>query len=329
MFAILRTKKHKSIASVKRRESHTYRFRETPNADPAKLKNNKLLFGCENYSDGLKTVLEKYKAAGNNIRKDGVYAIEYLLTASPEFFEAGSKKDRTDRLNFWCAAQIEFVTNMHGVENILCMYLHLDEKTPHIEVYAVPIDPKGKLNCKHFLGSPAKLIKLQTDYASHNASFNLKRGQEGSRATHEDVKRFYALIKGKTKITNQDVMKAVKIDQPTVIERLDPTKFIEIQQNKIFNRISKLFSGTVYENKLIAQAKKIMREWTRSEKKSAIEKDKFTLEIEELNLKFISQNNLIKSAENLNIENMDLKNQINYLFVENKELKMKSKIPKI
>lgn len=50
MHSIIRMKKHKSIASLKSRENHTYRKRETPNADPAKLHRNKLLFGQENYS---------------------------------------------------------------------------------------------------------------------------------------------------------------------------------------------------------------------------------------------------------------------------------------
>ena len=284
MFSIIRTKKHKSIGSLRKREAHTFRLRETPNADPEKIHRNKLLCGQEKYADGLDIALQNYRAAGNKIRKDGVLAIEYLLTASPEFFDSALKHERTSRLKTWCDAQVNYLKSVHGEKNILCAYLHLDEKTPHIEAYVVPIDPRGKLNCKHFLGSPAKLSAIQTSYAQLNAKFGLKRGQEGSRATHEDVKKFYSLIKGKAKVTSQDVMKAVKIETPTIAERVNPADFIDIPQKKIFARICKLFAGTVYENKLIAQAKKILQEWKREVDEGKERESELKLEIEKLRL---------------------------------------------
>ena len=162
MHSIIRIKKHKSIASLQSRENHTYRKRETPNADPAKLHRNKLLFGQENYSAVADNFLQEYKSAGSKIRKDAVLAVEFLLTASPEFFDEGSKNERDERLKKWCEAQIEFMKKEHGEKNILCMYLHLDEKTPHIEAYVVPMDGKGKLNCKSFYGARNALNQLQT-----------------------------------------------------------------------------------------------------------------------------------------------------------------------
>lgn len=322
MYSIIRTKKHKSIASVASRECHTYRRRPTPNADPAKIKKNRLLFGQENYADGLKDFLKNYEVE-NNIRKDGVLAIEYLLTASPEFFDGGSKIERDNRLKKWCESQIDFMKKMHGDKNILCMYLHLDEKTPHIEAYVTPVDPKGKLNFKHFLGSPAKLTALQTNYATHNANFGLKRGQEGSKATHEEVKKFYSLIKGKSKITSADVKKAVKIDTPTISERINPTEFLEIQQQKIFTRISKLFAGTIYENKLIAQAKKIMCEWKRAQEDARKKEYKFESEIERLNTQVARQSLLLDSLHGVSQENINLRAKLNQIWSENKTLSAK------
>ena len=319
MYSIIRTKKHKSISSVANRENHTYRRRSTPNADPAKIKKNRLLFGQENYADGLKDFVKSYEVE-NNIRKDGVLAIEYLLTASPEFFDAGSKLERDNRLKNWCESQVEFMKKMHGEKNILCMYLHLDEKTPHIESYVVPIDPKGKLNCKHFLGSPGKLTALQTKYASHNNNFGLKRGQEGSRATHEEVKKFYSLIKGKAKITSADVRKAVKIEAPTISDRVNPAQFLEIQQEKIFARISKLFAGTIYENKLIAQARKIMREWKRTEDSAKKENESLSAKLDNLHAKFLSQNSISQSFDLLKIENNELQKRLDSAENENKTM---------
>jgi len=327
MFSIIRTKKHKSIGSLRKREAHTFRLRETPNADPEKTHRNKLLLGQEKYGDGLDSALQDYQAAGNKIRKDGVLAIEYLLTASPEFFDSGPKHERTSRLKNWCDAQVDYLKSVHGAKNILCAYLHLDEKTPHIEAYVVPIDPKGKLNCKHFLGSPAKLSAIQTSYAQHNINFGLKRGQEGSRATHEEVKKFYSLIKGKAKVTSQDVMKAVKIETPTIAERVSPEGFIEIQQQKIFVRISKLFAGTIYENKLIAQARKILREWKREVDEGKKRESELKFEIEKLRLEQTRREKFSESTDALTGENSELKREVRKLWDQNQAFKARFASP--
>ncbi len=329
MYAIIRKKKHKSISSVKTRENHTHRREPTPNADPAKLHKNKLLYGVENYGTEVESQLEKYQQAGKNIRTNAVLSIEYLLTASPEFFDSGAKNERDERLKKWCDAQIEFVKKEHGEKNIACMYLHLDEKTPHIEVFVVPIDPKGKLNCKHFLGARNALSILQTKYAAHNSQFGLKRGQAGSRATHQEVKKFYEQIKTKAKVTSQDLQKAIKIDAPTVSERLDPKNFLDGQQKKIFDRVAKLFSGTVYENKLIQQAKKILREWTRAEQDNQIMKYKLESEKEALLDKLQRQTKMVAQLDDLNLENKELKKELKNAEIENGLLKANILGPKL
>ena len=138
MYSIIRTEKHKSSASLKSRESHTFRRRYTANADPKKKHNNRLLFGFEQYADACQSRLDEY-AKTKKIRSDAVVAIEYLLTASPEFFETGPKYERDKRLKSWCDSQLEFLKKKHGADNIMCAYLHLDEKTPHIEAYILPL----------------------------------------------------------------------------------------------------------------------------------------------------------------------------------------------
>ena len=303
------------------REKHTYRTQETPNADPAKLLKNKLLFGSLDYAKGVESELEKYSADGKNIRKNAVLAVEYLLTASPEFFDEGSKNDRDERLKKWCEAQIDFLKKEHGAKNIVCMYLHLDEKSPHIEAFVVPIDPRGKLNCKHFLGARNSLSVLQTKYATHNAPFGLKRGLAGSRATHQEVKKFYEQIKTKAKVTNQDLQKAIKIDTPTISERLNPRNFLEVQQKKIFDRIAKLFSGTLYENKLIQQSKRILREWTRAEQDNQKMKCKLESEKEDLLDKLQRQTKMIAQLDSLKIVNDGLQKELQNIKIENNVLK--------
>lgn len=81
----------------------------------------------------------------------------------------------------------------HGEKNIISAALHLDEKTPHLVVYAVPLNADGKLCAKDFLGGRAKLTQLQSDFHEVvGKSFGLQRGVRGSRASHQDIKKFYS-----------------------------------------------------------------------------------------------------------------------------------------
>ncbi len=323
MHSIIRIKKHKSIASLQSRENHTYRKRETPNADPAKLHRNKLLFGQENYSAVADNFLQEYKSAGSKIRKDAVLAVEFLLTASPEFFDEGSKNERDERLKKWCEAQIEFMKKEHGEKNILCMYLHLDEKTPHIEAYVVPMDGKGKLNCKSFYGARNALNQLQTRYANHNKDFGLQRGAKGSRATHQEVKKFYDQIQQPAKVSNENLQKAVKLDAPTMKNILQPEIYLREQEAKITAKVARLFASTVYENKLIQKAKSILREWKRAE--DAAKKMQYKLESEKEALldKLNRQTKAVKLLDQLQIDNKELQKNLSNALIENKLLKEK------
>lgn len=335
MYSIIRTKKHKSTSSLKSRMTHTYRTRPTPNADPKRFDKNILLFGKKDYATELEIKLKQYEDAGNHIRSDGVLAIEYLLSASPEFFEAGSKQERDKRLSEWCTAQIEFMKEKHGAENILNMYLHLDEKTPHIECFVIPIDSKNKLNCKHFLGGAKKLSLLQSEYATYNKKFDLSRGAEGSNATHTTVKQFYQLINSKSKITNQDVIKAIELDNPTMLDKLNMNGWLEVQQQKILKNVSKLFSSTVYENKLIPAAKKILKESEKMIKEQEKLKYQHEKELEEYKEQLLKQARVLDLVENykaqaevLTKENTALKTEVDRLRKIELELYEKIELPK-
>lgn len=323
MHSIIRMKKQKSIAGLKYREKHTYRINPTPNADPAKQHKNKLLFGQENYSAVAEDFLQKYESSGNKIRSDAVLAIEYLLTASPEFFDEGPKNERDERLKKWCAAQVEFLKKEHGEKNILCMYLHMDEKTPHIEAYVVPIDGKGKLNCKAFFGAKKALNELQTRYAAHNKDLGLQRGLKDSRATHQQVQKFYSQIQEPTKVTTQNLQKAVKLEAPSIKSLLNPEVYLQEQETRITSRVAKLFATTVYENKLIQQAKKILREWKRAEDDAKKLQYRLESEKEALLDKLNRQTKAVILLDQLQLDNKELKKQLANALTENQLLKDK------
>ena len=128
--------------------------------------------------------------------------VEYLITASPEWF---SQANEQERLQYFHTAQ-EWLKERHGADNVKYVGIHLDETTPHLVAYIVPIDERGKLNCKAFLGGREKLSQMQSDFAERVKKFGLKRGVEGSKAKHQRVKRFYGHLEQETpKMTMEDI----------------------------------------------------------------------------------------------------------------------------
>lgn len=184
-YAILRTAKLKTIGNISGSLAHTYRTIETPNADSSRthLNDNSL----PSHQQALQAIKDKLP---EKTRKNGVLCIEYLITASPEWSAWG-----TDKQNKYFDDAIQWLKDKHGSDNVVMTGIQLDETTPHLVAYVVPIDKKGKLNCRHFLGGREKMTAMQTDFANVvGAKYGLQRGQEGSRAKHEEVKKFYADI---------------------------------------------------------------------------------------------------------------------------------------
>ena len=87
-YAILRTAKLKSFGEIGGSLSHNYRNRPTPNADPYRTVNKEHdLKTARQVMDGIKNRLPE------KTRKNAVLAIEYLITASPDWSGLGTEKE--------------------------------------------------------------------------------------------------------------------------------------------------------------------------------------------------------------------------------------------
>ncbi len=179
-------------AAIGSSDSHADRTRETPNADEKLLGENKYLRGGKT---PLRELLdENFAEFGGKQRKDAVECLEFMCSASPEFFAAdeSAKEERTKQF----IEQIEeFIAVLDDKEiKIIKAVIHLDETTPHASLFGVPRDEKGALNAKYHIGTRAKMAGFHDVYAEAMQPLGLKRGIRGSRATHQDVKKFYATI---------------------------------------------------------------------------------------------------------------------------------------
>jgi Plasmid recombination enzyme len=191
--AVCRIQKIKSWGLLGGNEAHTDRARNTPNANPEVT--NVTLFGSSENSNLV--ALVKDKIGLQKIRSNAVLAVEMLLSASADYFrpeelfEAGTHDKQ--RLDDFAQATLTWLCSAWG-DRLLRAELHLDEITPHVHAYIVPLDEQGKLNCRALFGTRDKLSQLQDSFADAVAHLGISRGIKGSAATYTSVKKYYTAV---------------------------------------------------------------------------------------------------------------------------------------
>ena len=133
------------------------------------------------------------KVAGNQCK-----AIRIILTGTHEQM---MKIQEEGRLGRWIEANMRWLHETFGKENVVSCVLHMDEKTPHLHATIVPIvtverqrrerEGERKYNTKSGprlsaddVLKRAKLHEYQNTYAAAMSEFGLKRGIVGSTARH-------------------------------------------------------------------------------------------------------------------------------------------------
>jgi hypothetical protein len=185
-FAILRTAKLKTMGNVGGSLAHTYRTRETSNANPDRSHLNE-----HSHASPGEVVQALKDRLPEKRRKDAVLGLEFFIGGSPDWFEG---KDYQQQDAYFRDA-VAWLEKRHGKENVVGWSIHRDESTPHLVAFVVPIDDKGKLNAKQWTGGSAALSRMQTEFACEvSAQHGLARGVEGSKAQHQTIKHFYAQV---------------------------------------------------------------------------------------------------------------------------------------
>jgi len=183
MKVIVRHTKHHTLGTIKAAASHTMRTRPTPNADPD-APAPEVWIGSEDPAADMSAVLPKKR------RKNAVLAIEYLITASPEFFKAQPEEVWRKYLK----DQLEMIKGYYDKSNVVSAVLHLDETTPHLSVQVVPL-VNGKLNARSLIGTREACSILQDLAGDVGQPYALERGLRGSKAVHKDIKQWYEELK--------------------------------------------------------------------------------------------------------------------------------------
>jgi hypothetical protein len=110
-FAIMRAKKLATMGSVASSMQHNFRERETPNADPERTPENEHLQAqtTDEAMGKLRELLPEKR------RKDAVLAVEYVMSASPEWWKTATEAQQKaffEKSQAWLA-------DKYGKENIL------------------------------------------------------------------------------------------------------------------------------------------------------------------------------------------------------------------
>lgn len=206
-YCILRAEKLKEIGSIAGSAKHTFREIPTPNADPSRTHLNKT-WGAQSAAAVCRAIKARLPAKR---RKDAVLCIEYLITASPEWFKTAPVKGQ----NTYFDRAVKWLEARHGKANIVCVNMQLDETSPHLVAYVVPLTSDGRLSAKDFLGGRKVLGEMQSHFWEQAGKpVGLQRGVEGSRATHTTAKQYAAALQ------KNPTLAAPTPPAPTIADRL-------------------------------------------------------------------------------------------------------------
>lgn len=225
------------MGSVAASMQHCYRERETHNADQERTPDNQHL-GAKSTDEAmgkLRALLPEKR------RKDAVLAVEYVMTASPEWFE----KATPEQEKAFFQRSLQWLADKYGADRIVTASIHRDEATPHLSAFVVPLTQDKRLSAKEFIGSRDKMRADQTSYAGCVADLGLERGIEGSKATHQTIQQHYAAIQQGVKTHASISTKAL---EPRVLSKGLFTKVVETPEQvaeRLADSVNKGFADTV------------------------------------------------------------------------------------
>ena len=284
-FQILRTAKLTTWGQIGASAEHTYRERPTPNANSslAGFNQHHLAKSAAQVRQAIEQRIE-----GLEVKHDTVKCIEYLITASPEFFKGKEKgmldgaalissrlenglKNATEKktlLRFqyitmkprriWWLMQFQLSQSLRIQENECCRWVRFGRQAKTQNNHGRKARTK-MLSAKHFLGGREKLSEMQTEFNKKVAGkFGLERGQEGSRATHQKVQRFYSEM---VRLVERQQQLNRKVEQED-FENSVVREHLQGQQRKLAEDAKKLANDNAVLNaKLQAFSEKEMAEF--------------------------------------------------------------------
>lgn len=273
-YAIMRCKKLSGMGSVAAALQHCYRERETPNADAERTPDNehRAARSTDEAMGRLRELLPEKR------RKDAVLAVEYVMTASPEWWAKATPQQQAaffDQAQGWLAAK-------YGADRIITASIHRDETTPHLSAFVVPLTQDGRLSAKEFIGGRSKMTADQTSFAKAVQHLGLERGIEGSRARHTRIQAFYEALE-RPQVGHVTI--SPETAQPKVLRKGIFSKHVETPEmvaERLTVAVQKAYTPAVEAAKLAASERRRADEMTRTAQTLGREKKEAQERLQEL-----------------------------------------------
>ena len=178
------------------------------NADAGRTHlNRELVRFPDGVSNRTEAIQHRIDTAGlrRKVGKNQTKAIRVILTGTHEQM---MKIANGSRLDSWIDANLKWLKDTFGEENLVSCVLHMDEKTPHLHATVVPIVTGERVRRKRegekkyeTKSGPrlsaddvmrrTRLHEYQNSYAAAMKPFGLQRGIVGSTAKHQANSEYY------------------------------------------------------------------------------------------------------------------------------------------
>ncbi|WP_253822789.1 plasmid recombination protein [Salmonella enterica] len=82
-------------------------------------------------------------------RKEAVLAVEYVMTASPEWWKEATPRQQAE----FFARSEQWLEKKYGKDRVVAAVVHRDEATPHRDAFVVPLPQDGRLSAEELYGT--------------------------------------------------------------------------------------------------------------------------------------------------------------------------------
>lgn len=327
-YSFMTLEKIKNTRQMGGKYKHNYREIDVSNADPDKKDLNEELvsLGGKTYKQAFDERMAKLGyGTDKKIRSNAVLGFEVVTTFSREEADHIDFEKWKENNVKWLRQAFNAKPEKYG-DNVMSVVYHADEPgNVHCHAFIIPIDDKGKLNARYYVHSRQKMIDLQDSYGKlMKKEHNLNRGVHGSKATHQDIKRYYTAL---NKTLGQE-LPAIK-EQESILEYRQ-------RANEIYKDACLKIMGLEDQNKrlqnadeqktknAVSAAKKEVYEAYQDKADHMDELQREFGDFREIKQKCVNYDNLIRGIANES-DREDIINVVNTLIENGKRIREKEK----
>lgn len=251
-YSIIKMITYNTCKSIKLVNDEEQRKKQYDDIDQERTHKNKVIYGNPDYlkmynqvmQNDYYTTPDKY---GRTHKEPKIKGIGFIATFSPEAKENINPKE-------WLKANIDYFKKLFP-NCPITITLHLDQTTPHLHVFVIPVTDKGKISKSSYINGKKDMFALQDSYAKAMEIFGLERGQhkEKKEKTHTDkksIKKYQKIKNANIKLKKENEKLQQQIDDE--IQRYDcianMVTELEQQKEKLLYDINNLADSVLDDN---------------------------------------------------------------------------------